>query len=65
MRTSHNTPANSIYYRRNDPATGNKFNRQQENNAIVNHEVNEILLRENNKVSDEPEEHENIEYELD
>ena len=31
--------------RENDPENINKFNRQQENNAIVNSEVDEILLQ--------------------
>ena len=37
-----------------------KFNRQKENNCIVNYAVDEMLLQENNKVSTE-----NIESELD
>ena len=35
----------------NNPVPRNKFNRQQENNAIVNNEVDEILLNETQKVS--------------
>ena len=38
-------------YRGNEPATKNKFNRQQENNAIVNHAVDDIILQESNKAS--------------
>ena len=38
----------------NNILPGNKFNRQQENNGIVNSEVDEILLHENQKVSDVP-----------
>ena len=33
------------------PRTKENFNRQQENNAIVKHTVDEILLSENQKVS--------------
>ena len=40
--------------------TRSKFNRQKENNCIVNYAVDEMLLQENNKVSTE-----NIESELD
>ena len=36
-----------------DPVKINKFNRQKDNNAIVNSEVNEILLHEKHKVSAE------------
>ena len=43
-----------------DPSTRNKFNINQENNAIFNHAVDEIILQENNKVSAEAEAHENI-----
>ena len=46
--------------RRHDPATRNKFNIQKDNNDIVNHAVDEILLQENNKVSAESEIYENI-----
>ena len=42
-------------YRGNVPATITQFNRQQENNLIVNHAVDEILLQENDKVSAEAE----------
>ena len=37
-----------------------KFNRQQENNDIVNHLVYEIILKEGNKVNSKSEAHENI-----
>ena len=47
-----------------DPGTMNKFNRQQENNAIVNHVVDRIFLQENNKVSSGVEANGNIEYEI-
>ena len=50
--------------RRNNQATRNKFNRQKDENAIVNHAVDEILLRENNKVGTETEAHEYIESEF-
>ena len=45
---------------RHNPATRNKFNRQKENNAIVNNSVDEILLQENNKVVAEAEAHQDI-----
>ena len=35
------------------------------NSAIVNHEVDAIILQENNKVSAESESHENIDFEID
>ena len=41
------------------------FNRQKENNAIVNNVVDEIILQENNKVSAEAEAHEKNEYYID
>ena len=47
--------------RGNDTIPGKKFKRQQENNAIVNSEVDEMLLHENQKVSDEKEKPEHIE----
>ena len=37
----------------NDPATKEKFNRQQDNIDIINNEVDEIILQENIKVIDE------------
>ena len=49
----------------NNPAPRNKFNRQQENNAIVNSAVDKILLQENEKVSSVREAHENIESDFD
>ena len=48
-----------------DTAKMNKFNRQKKKYDVVNHAVYEIILQENNKVSDESESHENIEYDLD
>ena len=45
--------------------TRKEFNIQQDNNDIVNHAEDKILLQENNKVSAEEEAHENIESELD
>ena len=45
-------------------ANKKKVNRQKEKNDIVNHAVDEIIPKENNKVSDEEELLENIEYEL-
>ena len=50
---------------RNNPAPRNKFNRHQENNAIVNSAVDKILLQENEKVSSVREAHENIESDFD
>ena len=50
---------------RHDITTRNKFNRQQENNAIFNHEVDEIIMQENNKVNAEDEAHENIDSVVD
>ena len=47
-----------------DIETGKKFNRQQENNNISNHAVDEIIPKENNKVSSEAEAHENIEFKI-
>ena len=38
--------------RENDTKTEKKFNRQQDNNDIINHAMDEIILQENNKVSD-------------
>ena len=52
-------------YRGHNTAIRNKFNRQEDNNAIVKHTVYEILQRENNEVSDEEEAHGNVESELD
>ena len=46
-------------------ANRNKFNSQKQNNAIVNHTVDEILLQENNKVRAEEKAQENIDSELD
>ena len=48
-----------------EPANKNKFIRQQEKNAIVNHAIYEIILQENNKVSTEAEAHENIDSKID
>ena len=52
-------------YPRHNPANGNKFNKQKQNNAILNHAVDEIFLQGNNKVSDEEEANENIESDFD
>ena len=43
----------------------NKFNRNHENNTMVQHAVDEIILQEKNKLSAENESHENIYYEAD
>ena len=45
--------------------TRRKFNRQQENNYIVNHAVDKILIQGDNKVINEAEAQENIESEHD
>ena len=50
---------------RHDPANKNKFNMHQDNNDILNHAVDEIVLKENNKVSSQEEAHKNIEYDID
>ena len=47
-----------------DTATRKKFNRQKENSDIVNNALDEILLQENNKVSNEYEAHKNIESDI-
>ena len=46
--------------RTNDPAAKNKFSRQQEKNAIVHHEVDDIILNDNKKLIVEDEAHKNI-----
>ena len=47
-------------YHRHNTAKGNKFNRQQDNNAVFNSAVDEILLQENQKLSSEKGSNENI-----
>ena len=49
----------------NHPVPRDKFNRQQENNVIVNNVVDEILPRENEKLSVMKEAHENVESDFD
>ena len=49
---------------RQDPGTNNKFGRQQENNAIVQHAVYEIILHDNKNVGVKDETHDNINYEV-
>ena len=51
--------------RRQNTAPRKKFNRQQENNAIVNSTMDEILLQKNQKVNNEKEAHENVESDFD
>ena len=51
--------------RGHDPSKIFVFNRQQENNDIVNYAWDEIILQENDKVSDESEAHETIESDID
>ena len=50
--------------RRHNPVPRNKFNSQQDSNVIVNSVVDEILLRENQKVSSEKEAHKNVDSEF-
>ena len=49
---------------RKDPATRKKFGINQENNAIVQHAVDEIILQEKKILSVKYETHENIDYEF-
>ena len=49
----------------NEPVANNKFSRQQENSAIVQHAFDEIILQEKNKLSAEDESQENIDSEID
>ena len=48
-------------YRGHNPVPRNLFNRQKENDSIVNSEVDEIFLHENQNLSAENETHENVE----
>ena len=43
-----------------EPATKNNFNRKQENNGIVQHTFDDIILQDNKKLSMEEEAHEKI-----
>ena len=52
-------------YPGHDPVPKKTINRQQENNDIVNSAVDEILLNENGKVSDQKEAPEHIESDFD
>ena len=47
-------------YRVHNTVTRNKFNRQKDNNYIVNSAVDEILMHENEKLSAVKEAHENF-----
>ena len=49
----------------NDPTDTKKFNRQQENNNIINSASDKIKTQENIKLSDGTEAQEVIEYEFD
>ena len=49
----------------NDNKNRNKFNRHQDNNAIVKQSVDGILHQENNKVSAEEEVHKNTKSDFD
>ena len=51
--------------RGHDPITKNKFNRQQQNNDIVNHALAYIILKDNNTLSAAAEAHENIDSKID
>ena len=50
---------------RQEPATKKIFGRHQDNNAIIEHAVHEIILQENIKLSVKYKIHENIDYEVD
>ena len=50
---------------RHDPTTKKKFNRQHNDNDIVNSLVDKILMRENQKLSSDEGAHENIESNFD
>ena len=43
-----------------EPAKIKKLNKKQENNAMSQHAVDEIILQENNKLSAQYETHDNI-----
>ena len=51
--------------RRHDTVKRNKFNRQQQNNDIINCAVDEILLQEHQNISADKGAHENIESDFD
>ena len=51
--------------RRHNFVPRKRFNKQQDNNVIVNNAVDEILLHENQEVSYAKEAHENVEYDFD
>ena len=48
-----------------EPATKKKFSKHQENNAVVQLVVDEIIFQEKNKLSSEDEAKENIDSEID
>ena len=50
--------------RRHDPVSNKKFNRHQDNNAIVNHVVDEIILQEVLISGVEYKTHDDINYEV-
>ena len=52
-------------YRGNEPASNEKFNRQQDNNSIVQHAVDDIILHKKNKLSAEDDSHRSIYSKID
>ena len=50
---------------RQDPENNRKSGIQQENNDIVQHAVDDIILQQNKKLSVKNETHDNINYEVD
>ena len=51
--------------RGHDTASKNKFNKQQENNDIVQHVVDKIVLQDRNTLSAEDESHRGNDFEID
>ena len=49
-------------YRRQGPTKIRSFNKKQENDAIVHHAVDEIILQENHIISLEDDAHDKIDY---
>ena len=52
-------------YRRHNPVPGNKFNRRQDNNYILNSAVNKFILHKTQKLSAAKEAPEFLEYDFD
>ena len=51
-------------YRKKEPETKKKFGIQQENNAIVQHAVDEIILQDNKKLGRKDKTHDNIDDDI-